>query len=223
MSLVNNNVFDGALARAAQPSDAILVPDAVFPASDTTVNRTIVGADLLRGINLRAPAGASADTFDTAANIIAAIASYTAIGGSPATAYASVGQGMALRYRIINTGAGAITVGATANTGVTVNRGAVAAGATKEFSVQFRNVTPLQQLFVTTSNGSAVLGGLTPGQTNLVSVGMIVLTAVANLQGQRVIGKTDTTITLSGNANATNLTPVALQLSPEIVVEGLSA
>ena len=222
MSLVNPAAFDGPLARQIQQGDALMVPDSVFPASDTTVNRTIVGADLLRGIQLRAPAGASADTFDSAANIIAAVASYTAIAGSPFTAFASVGQGLALRYRIINTGAGAITVGATANTGVTVNRGAVAATSTKEFSVQFRNVTPVANLFCTTTNASPIVGGLTPGQTAAVSVGQIVTNVVAGLQGQTVIGKTDTTITLSGNANATNAVPVAITFSPVIVVEGLS-
>lgn len=222
MSAIVPATLDGPLLRQIAPGDSLLYPDPVFPTSDTTVNRTIVGADLLRGVQLRAPAGASADNFDSAANIIAAISNYLAVGGLPVTQQGSLGNGMALRYRIINTGAGAITVGVTANTGVTVNRGAVAAGATKEFSVQLRNITPVVSLFVTTTNTSAIVGGLTPAQTALVSVGQVVTSATAGLQGTTVIGKTDTTITLSGNANATNSTPVAITFSPVIVVEGLS-
>ena len=217
MALVKPTVFDGFTQRQVGVGDTFALSE-VIPATDSTAtNLTITGQMLLGGIILRNPGGVSNENIDTAANIIAALTRGLGIS--------AVEPGLSWRVRWLLTTAFALTVQATANTGVTVTRGTVAASTTKDFLVTVVNGTPAQTFQGTTTNGSAVVGGLTQAQLALLSVGMIVTNAVANLQGTTIIAinLAAGTVTMSGNANATNTTPVTIAFSPVVKVEGLSA
>ena len=187
----------------------------VVPATDSGTTKTITGANLLGGIILRSGGAAMTDTIDTAANIVAALIG--AVNGN------AIQPGTTFRARWVVSTAFAVTVQATANTGVTVNRGSVAASTSRDFLITVVNGTPAQSYGVLTTNGSAVVTGLTAAQLATLSVGMIVTNAVANLQGQTIISINYAAgaVTLSGNANATNTTPVAVTFSPVIVVDGI--
>jgi len=215
MSLAKSVIFDGALQRQMAAGD-ILAGGEVVPATDAGTTKTVTGANLLAGIILRSGAAAMTDTLDSAANIVAAL-----VGA--VNAPNGVQPGTTFRVRWITSTANAITVQATANTGVTVNRGTVAASTSRDFLVTVANGTPAQSFGVLTTSGSAVLTGFTAAQLALLTVGMVVTNAVANLQGTTIISINFAagSVTMSGNANATNTTPVAISFSPVIVVDGL--
>lgn len=103
-----------------------------------------------------------------------------------------------------------------------MNRGSVPASSSRDFLITFVNGTPAQTLAGNTTNGSAVVSGFTQEQLSRLSVGMVVTNAVANLQGQTIIGINGPagTVTMSGNANAT-ATGSAINFSPVVVVDGL--
>ena len=206
--------YDGAFQRAVALGD-ILGGGETIPATISTAAITITGAQLMQGFILRNPGGAATDTLDSAANIVAAISA--GLGG------VGISNGLTWRVRWIVTTANATTVQATANTGVTVNRGSISASSAKEFLFTIVNGTPAQTFQCTTTNGSAVVGGLTASQCALLSVGMVVTNAVANLQGTTIIAVNPNagTVTMSGNANATNTTPVTVSFSPVVQLEGL--
>lgn len=206
--------YDGAFQRVASPGD-VLGGGETIPATISTAAITITGAQLQQGIILRNPGGAATDTLDSAANILAAL--------SAGLGLAAIPNGLTWRVRWIVTTANATTVQATANTGVTVNRGSISASSAKEFLFTVVNGTPAQTFQCTTTNGSAVVGGLTAAQCALLSPGMIVTNAVANLQGQTIIAVNGNagTVTMSGNANATNMVPVTVAFSPVVQLDGL--
>ena len=214
--LVKSVVYDGGMQRQIQPGD--ILAGAEFVAAATTGTAvTVTAALLLQGNMLRNPGGAATDTIDTAANIIAGLQS--GIG------YTSIQPGTTFRVRWINiNGTNAVTVAATANTGVTVNRGTVALNTAKDFIVTVVNGTPAQTYQALTTSGSAVVSGLTAVQCAALSPGMVVTNAVANLQGTTIIAVNPNagTVTMSGNANATNTSPVAVSFSPVITLDGLS-
>jgi hypothetical protein len=87
------------------------------------------------------------------------------------------------------------------------------------------NGTPAQTVQANTTNASNVVTGLTSAQAALLSVGQVVTNAVNGLQGTTITAVNITlgTVTLSGNANATSSTPVAISFSPVVQLDGLSA
>ena len=214
MSLAKAVIFDGALQRQIAAGD-LMAAGEVVPATDAGTTKTVTGANLLGGIILRSGAAAMTDTLDSAANIVAALVG--AVNGN------AIQPGTTFRVRWVVSTANAVTVQATANTGVTVNRGSVAASSSRDFLITVNNGTQVQSYGVLTTNASAVLSGLTAAQLASLSVGMIVTNAVANLQGQTItsINMAAGTVTLSGNANATNTTPVSVTFSPVITVDGI--
>lgn len=214
MSILRPVVYDGFAQRALAQGDVVGGGESI-PATVVTTAITVTGAQLAAGNILRNPAAGATDTLDSAANIIAAISAGLGTTGLP--------NGLTWRVRWIVTTAQTTTVQATANTGVTVTRGSIAASSAKEFLFTIVNGTPAQTFQATTVNGSAVVSGLTSAQCALLSIGMIVTNAVANLQGQTIIAINGTsgTVTLSGNANATNSTPVTVAFSPVVLLEGL--
>lgn len=214
MSLAKTVIFDGALQRQISAGD-LLAGGEVVPATDANAAKTITGANLLGGIILRSAGGAMTDTLDSAANIIAALVG--AVNGN------AIQPGTTFRVRWVVATAFAVTVAATANTGVTVNRGSVAASSSRDFLVTVVNGTPVQSFGVLTTNTSAVLTGFTSDQLKSLSVGMVVTNAVAGLQGTTItsINYAAGSVTMSGNANATNTTPVAVTFSPVITVDGI--
>lgn len=214
MSLVKPTVYDGALQRQMQQGDLAAAAE-IVPATIATQNTTVTGAQLALGFINRSAGAAGTDTLDSAANILAAMIS--GIGNQ------GIQPGTTFRCRWIQTAAFAITVAATANTGVTVSLPTVNASSVKEFLFTWVNGTPATTVLATTVNASAVVSGLTAAQLAAVTVGMVVTNAVAGLQGQTVIAVNaqNGTLTLSGNANATNTTVVAINLSPVLTCQGI--
>lgn len=210
-------IFDGSMQRQLARGDTVAGGEVIPATVSTATNLTITGAMLLAGLILRNPAGVSNENIDTAENIRAAVASVM----NSASGY--VQNGLTWRVRWILTTANALTVQATANTGVTVTRGTVAASTSKDFLVTVSNGTPAQNFSCTTTNASAVIG-MTVAQAALLSIGMVVTNAVVGLQGTTIIGINGGSVTLSGNANATTAAPgISISFSPVILVEGLTA
>lgn len=210
--IVKNMVWDGSQQRPMQVGD-VRGEGEVIPATISTTAITISGQQLSSGFILRNPGAAGTDTIDTAANLIAAIASgIGSIGVQPGTTW---------RCTWIVSTANAVTVQATANTGVTVTNGTVNASSVKEFLCTVVNGTPAQTFAVNSTNTSAVLTGLTAAQTALLSVGMVVTNAALGLQGQTIISiQPGAGVTMSGNANSTAV-GTALTFSPVVTVYGI--
>lgn len=187
---------------------------------------TLTGAQLVTGYLFRSGSVAGyIDTFDTSANILAAMAGN---GYAPA-----VVPGLGFTCRIVNTVAFAETL--TLGTGMVAGSGSigsVAASSWRDFLFSFTNVQPLVTLIANTTNGSAVVTWTLPtGMTALqegpavtasnVTVGATV-TGTGIPAGTTVLGITQGMggtlgITLSANATATN-SNVALTFSSTITV-----
>jgi len=219
-----NDVQGG--VRTALPGDLVITNESV-PAANTATAVTVTGAILANGIILAAPTAAATYTLDTAANIIAALSpffSYNPNAQVPvgSLVYASLPPNTSFRVTLVVSTAFAVTVTSTANTGVTVNRGTIAASSSKDCLVTIRNGTPAQTFSGNTTNASAVVSGFTAEQLSRLSVGMIVTNAVANLQGQTIIGINQNagTVTMSGNANATAVGS-SISFSPVVIFDVL--
>lgn len=214
--LLKAAVYDGALLRQLAPGD-VLAGAEVAAAGGTTVSITLTAPLVSTPLLSRAPASASTDTFDTAANLIAGLIAGLGLQG--------IQPGTTWRQRILNSGAGAITLAVTANTGMTVTNTAIPATSFKDVLYTITNGTPVQTYSVTTTNGSATIGGLTATQLQNLTVGMVVTNAVAGLQGTTIssINYNAGTITLSSTASATNTAPVAITFSPTITVTGIGS
>lgn len=212
MSIVRTVVNDiSGLPRSIGPGDVLLGGD-IFPATIATNAINITGQQLGSGFIQRTTTGAGTDTIDTAANVIAAL------GGT-----SGLTPGLTWRIRWVQNAAFAITVQATANTGVTVSSGTVNASSVKEFLVSVVNGTPARTVLALTTNASAVLTGLSSADLAALSPGMVVTNAVAGQQGNTIlaVNLTAGTVTMSGNSNATNTTPVSINFSPVITVQGI--
>jgi hypothetical protein len=214
MAIAKPLIFDSGLPRQPQVGDLIAGGEQIL-ASNTSNALTITGAMLLYGNMLRAPTAAATDTIDSAANLIAALVS--------GMANSNIQPGTTFRARWICTTAFAITVQATANTGVTVNRGSIAASSAKEFLVTIVNGTPAQTVMGLTTNTSAVITGVPASSLALLTVGMVLTNAQAGLQGATIIAINigAGTITMSTTANATNASFVAFSFSPVVQLDGL--
>ena len=215
MSIAKSIIYDGSIQRQLQSGD-LLAAGEVIPATSATAAVTLTGALLSLGNYLANPAAPITWTLDTAANIINAISGGLGIG--------TIQPGTTFRWRAIITTAQTGTVVATANTGIVVNRGALASNTAKEFLVTINNGTPVQTLASMTTNASAIVTGFAPTDLAKLSVGMIVTNVVNGLQGATIIGINIAagSVTMSGNANATSATPVAITFSPLITLDGLA-
>ena len=203
---------DGGLQRKIQPGDTVASGE-IFPAAVATTATTITGNILSAGWYNRNLAANGTDTVDTAANIIAAIAQ--------GLGYSGVQPGTAWRFTVYNGAAFTDTVAAAANSGVTVNAGAIAASSVKEFIVTVVNGTPARTVSAASSNASPVLTGISTADLAALSVGMVVTSNTVGLQGTTIISinTAGNSITLSGNANATaTVTPF---FSPVIILQGI--
>lgn len=214
MSLLKPTVFDGSLARQVQQGDVVGGAEVITLAGNGTVV-TLTGLLLATGIVSSNPTAGAAYTLDTAANILASLTSGP--GNFP------VQNGITFRYRHIVTTAFAVTYGVTANTGISVTNGVINASSVKDFLLTVVNGTPPQTIQALTTNASAILTSIPAAILSTLTVGMVVLNAVAGLQGDTIIGinLAAGTVTLSGNANATNTTAVAVSFSPVLTVTGI--
>lgn len=227
MSIVRSAVYDPqGLARIAYAGDLVATNE-VVPAANSGTAVTLTGALLSLGIYLSSAGSAPTLTLDSAANIVASLApqfGYNQNAAVPAGTpnYTAIPNGTSFRFRYIQSTAFAATIAATANTGVTVNRGSVAASTSRDFLITVSNGTPVQTVSVNSTSGSATLSGFSQAQLANLSIGMIVTNAALNLQGQTItsINVAAGTVTMSGNANATAV-GTSLTFSPVIVVDGL--
>jgi hypothetical protein len=227
MSINRPAVYDPqGLQRITFPGD-IVVTNEIVPAANAGTAVTLTGALLAQGIYLSSAASAPTLTLDTAANIVASVApqfGYNQNASLPAgtPTYQAIPTGTAFRLRYIQSTAFAATIAATANTGVTVNRGLVAASTSRDFLITVVNGNPAQTFAVNSTNASAVVTGLTGAQLSTLSIGMIVTNAALGVQGATItsINFAQGSVTLSANANATAV-GTALTFSPVIVVDGL--
>lgn len=208
-------VYDGGLQRQVAIGDVVGGAE-VIPATLTANAITLTGAIMAGGIVQRTTTGAGTVTVDSAANIIAALS-----GGLNLTAIQS---GSTFRLKWIQNAAFTDTLAATANTGVTVTYGTVAAGNVKDFLVTIVNGSPVKGTLNTLAitNASAVVTGLVAADAMALTPGMVVTSAVAGLQGATVLGVnlTNNSVTLSVAANAT-LSFQALTFSPVLTIAGI--
>lgn len=213
MGVLKTVVYDGSMQRQVAQGDTVAGAE-VIPATIATNAITITGGQLQGGFIARSPTAAATDTIDSAANILLAVS-----GGLGTT---GVQNGTSFRVRWLVSTAFATTVQATANTGVTVTSGAIAASSWKDFLVTVVNGTPPTTQTGNTTNASAVITGMTAAATAQISTGMIVTNAVNGLQGTTVLSvQQGVGVTLSGNANATSSFPVAITFSPVVTVAGI--
>lgn len=207
-------ISDGGLNRPLAAGDN-LAGGEFIPTTIATNAITISGSQLGQRFIQRTTTGAGTDTIDTAANVIGALTSGLGNVGVP--------NGTSWYCTWIQNAAFAITVQATANTGVTVTLGTVNASSVKDFLVRVVNGSPAQAYAGMTTNASAVVTGFTADQLKNITPGMIVTNAVNGLQGQTVLSvNIDAgSVTFSGNANATSTTPVTINFSPVITLNGV--
>lgn len=227
MSIVRPIVLDPqGLQRNAFPGDLLATGETV-PAANAGTAVTLTGQLLAAGIFLSSAASAPTLTLDTAANIVAALApqfGYNQNAAVPAGTpnYQAIPNGTTFRLRYIQSTAFAATIQATANTGVTVNRGTVAASTSRDFLVTVNNGFPVQTYAANSTNASAILTGFSQAQLQTLSIGMVVTNAALGLQGATItsVNMAAGTVTMSANANATAL-GTALTFSPVITIDGL--
>lgn len=216
MSLIKAMGFDGLgpNPRQFQLGDVLCVAEQL-PAT-LAANAVTVTGQLLANSLIQSTETANATyTLDTAANIIIALQNIVGI--------ANIQNGTTWRLRHVNNAAFTVTYAVTANTGCTVALPTINASSVKEFLITVTNSTPAQTFAGTTVNASAVVSGFTQSQCAQLSPGMIVTNAVAGLQGTTILAVNATagTVTMSGNANATNAVAVAISFSPVVAVQGL--
>lgn len=214
MSLIKSLIVDGNFNRQIQPGDTLAAAEQ-FPATSASNALTVTGAMLLGGFIQSTETANATYTLDTAANILAALTAGPGLTG--------IQPGTTWRLRHVNNAAFTVTYAVTANTGMSVALPIVNASSVKDFLLTIVNGSAPVVAAVTTVNTSPTVSGIPAFQLSTITVGMIVTNAVAGLQGTSVIGVNLAagTVTLSGNANATNATVVAINFSPVISVQGI--
>lgn len=221
MSLATPLVMDGQLARTMVPGDVLNTQEQVQTLT-TAGAGTVTAQMLLSGILSRTgPTGAVADTFPTASALIAALSANGGyVGSGSLSPGGSLSPNASFRVRYINNVAFALTATAP-DTSCVVTSPTINASSVKDFLITIVNGTPLYIAnSCSTTNGSAVVTGLTQSQTMNITPGMLVTgTGIPGsttvLSVQPGVG-----VTLSANATATN-NPIALTFSPRYTVLGL--
>ena len=215
MSIGRPLIMANGQARLAEAGD-LLVTNERISTLTTAGSGTILAESIAAGILRRTGPGAGfTDTFDSAANILAALS------GSPQTGF-DPKQGTSWRFTYINGVAQAMT--AAAGEGIVLGTNVnVAASAIRTYLLTCLNDTARQVLTANTTNASPTLTGLTSAQCDLITAGMMIsgsgITAGTTVSA---INRLAGTVTMSGNATAT-ATAVSLVFSPVINISGLFA
>ncbi len=212
------------------PGDTLLLGESL--AADATVGAATLGAsELVTGFLYRSGSTAAYnDTFDTATNVLAALA-----GNDWAAALI---PGHSFKLRLINSVAFADTI--TLGAGMVAGSGTVASVAASTWRDFMFTVTSVQQQISvnsSTTNGSKVVTWVLPsGQGSLQegpNVGSVNIMIGASVSGTGIAANTTVAgitqglggtlgITLSANATATN-SNVLLTFGPTIRVDGLGS
>lgn len=220
MSLATPLIMDGNLTRAMAPGDVLNTQEVVQTL--TTVGAgAVTAAMMLSGLLSRTgPTGAVADTLPTASSLVNALLPGGGYVGGGTSTPPGLMPGATYRLRYINNVAFAITLTAP-DASVTVTSPVVNASSVKDVLIQIQNGTPLYiGNSCSTTNGSAVVTGMSQAQTQNVTPGMLV-TGAGIPGGTTVLSvQSGVGVTLSANATAT-ATPVALTFSPRYSVLGI--
>jgi hypothetical protein len=229
MPLILDAVYDlrGNTPRKALPGDITLRGESL-----TTVNSntgvTLTAPQLLSGIlNRTGTAGAGYnDATPSAVEIVNSLLSGYVLGSAITqfTGYPAqqgVTPGLTSRLEFINNGTG-FTSTITAGTDVTLaGTMTVATNTIREFLITILNGTPQQIFSGTTTNSSAVVTGLTQGQTNLLTVGMSV--SGTSIQAGSTIIAVNPGVGITLSATATASGTVALTFGPRVSVQNLGS
>lgn len=218
MSLASPMVFDQQMQRPLMSGDLMntgetLSSDAT--AAGITWTARYVTSPLL---SRSGPAAGYGDTTPDSSTWLNALLQGAYQGGGALNPL-GIQPGTTYRFRVLNTVAFANTVVAGTNVtlaGVT----AIAASSFRDYLVTVLNGTPQQVYAATTTNGSAVITGLSTAQTQNLTPGMAVSgTGIAAgatiLSVQPGVG-----VTLSANATATGVL-VALTFAPRFELRGI--
>lgn len=208
MPFPKNLVADNGMQRPIAQGDVVPCMDRLPTVNTTVTTYAVPIAEFLTTIRNRSAATVCNDVLPDAAALIS--------NTGP------LQNGMSWRQKVRNAGAAAITHTVTANTGVTVTEGVVNATSVKELLVTITNGTPQATIVnVSSTNANADITGLSQAQTDLLSVGMVQVSAVSGQQGNTIIGITPgSKITMSGNSNAT-ASGLTFVFYPTYKVEGL--
>jgi len=196
------------LPRVLSAGDLLLTAEAVGVYNAAGAG-TIPAASLITNLLSRTGTGGVTDTTDTASNLILAMLGQGAYLGGGANAGLGVQPGAAWRLRYLNTTAGTITVAG--GTGVTISGTAtLATGTYRDFLVTCVNGTPGQITPGITTNGSAVVTGISQTVLQQLSVGMNVTgTGIPASTTVIAVNSTAGTVTLSANATASGTVSLA--------------
>jgi len=208
MPLPRTLVLDQGIQRPQGYGDVVSTAEP-FPVVDTTVGTYNIPVNrFVATLQNRSAATVCNDVLPDSTSLIAAMG--------------PVALNTTFRHKLLNAGAAAITVTATANTGVTVASPTVNAGSVKDFLVTLTNTTPATALVnVSSTNASPTITNVSQAMTDAVSVGMKVSNNILGLQGTTIIGIVPgVSITFSANANATSANQT-INLIPTYTVQGL--
>jgi hypothetical protein len=219
MSMVRPAVYDNGIVRMPAQGDLIANNEAIITLADAGVALALAAKYLVTGILRRTgPAGAYADVFPSAADLVAALLNNTYVGGG---SYTPVGipPGTAFRFKYINTVAFANTP--TIGTGGTIgNNTVVNASSVKDYLVTITNGTPGSVVQGNTTNASAVVTGMNAGQLQYITQGMLV-SGTGIQAGSTVLSvQPGVGVTLSLTASATG-SGVALTFGPTYRIDGI--
>lgn len=206
-------VYDGQFQRKLNQGDTLAGAE-VYPATIATTDITVTGKQMATGFIARSPTATATSTIESAANIIAGLSSGTGnVGVAPGTTFRC-------KWQVTTAYTDTITV--TANTGITATLPTVNASSVKEFLVTIVNGTPARTYTGNTTNASAVVTGMSLEETSNLSPGMVVTNAVNGLQATTILSvQPGVGVTMSGNANATSTSEVAISFSPVVTLQGI--
>lgn len=204
--LTHMNIRAEGFVRPLQRGDIVSGGGEIVATLTTAGAGTLTGALLANTILSRTgPGGPVADTVDTADAIVAALGTDVVSGDS-------------YRLRYINNTAFAITV--TGVTGVTVTNGVVNASSVKDFLITLDNATRASVTTGTTTNGSAVIIGMSAAATALITPGQLIVGTGIPANATVLAVNPGVGVTISANATATG-SLVSLTFNPKVTVLGL--
>jgi hypothetical protein len=223
MSLASPLVQDGNLTRTASAGDVLNVGEFVQDINNAA-GVTWTAQQMISGLIGRRGAAGVTDTTADAASIVNALLPNAGYVGGGATTSAGIQPGASFRLRVASSNSGVLTIAAGANVSLVSSFGSginVASGSNKDYLVTVLNGTPTAIIGnCSTTNGSAVVTGMTAAQTSQVTPGMAV-------SGTGIPGSTTVLsvqpgvgVTLSANATATT-NPVALTFAPRVQLTGI--
>ncbi len=219
MSLVRPAVYDNGQQRVTQQGDLIANNEAIITLADAGVALALSAQSIVTGILRRTgPAGAYADVFPSAADLVAALGNNFYQGGGALSAQ-GISPMTSFRFRYINTVAFANTP--TIGTGGTLgNNTVINASSVKDYLITITNGTPGSIVAGNTTNASAVVTGMNAGLLQYITQGMLV-SGTGIQAGSTVLSvQPGVGVTLSLAASATG-SGVALTFGPTYRVDGI--